>query len=56
MRFFEQLDGSIRIQVLAQLEKKRRAVDASEKRCIDEALVHSRDKIAGMAATPGASP
>lgn len=40
---------------LAQLEKKRLALDASEKRCIDEALVRSRDKITGMAATPDAS-
>ncbi len=41
---------------LAQLEKKRLALDASEKRCIDEAQVRSRDKMAGMAATPDASP
>ena len=36
---------------LAQLEKKRLALDASEKRCIDEAQVHSRDKMADMAAS-----
>ncbi len=36
---------------LAQLEKKRLALDASEKRCIDEAQVRSRDKMAGMAAS-----
>ncbi len=40
---------------LARLERKRLALDESEKRCIDETLVRSRDKIAGIAATPGAS-
>jgi hypothetical protein len=40
---------------LAQLEKKRLTLDASEKRCIDEAQVRSRDKMAGMAASPDAS-
>ncbi len=40
---------------LAQLEKKRVAVAESEKRCIDETLGRSRDKMAGTAATPGAS-
>ncbi len=40
---------------LAQLEKKRLALDVSEKRCIDEAQVRSRDKMAGMAASHDAS-
>ena len=40
---------------LAQLEKKRLALAESEKRCIDETPTRSRDKMAGIAATPGAS-
>ena len=40
---------------LAQLEKKRLAIAESEKRCIDETPIRSRDKMAGIAATPGAS-
>ncbi len=39
---------------LAQLEKQRLSLDASEKRCIDEAQVRSRDKMAGMASGPDA--
>jgi hypothetical protein len=41
--------------VLARLEKKRAVLDESEKRCINETLIRSRDKIAGIAATPDAS-
>ncbi|MGB0104872.1 MAG: hypothetical protein WBP51_11770 [Candidatus Sulfotelmatobacter sp.] len=40
---------------LAQLEKKSLAIAESEKRCIDETPIRSCDKMAGMAATPGAS-
>ncbi len=40
---------------IAQLEKKSRAIDESEKQCVDETLRRSRDEIARIAATPDAS-
>ena len=37
---------------LAQLEKKRQALDVSEKQCVDDAMKRSDDGIASIAVTP----
>jgi len=40
---------------LAQLEKKRQALEVSEKQCVDEAMNRSHDEIASITVTPNAS-
>jgi Zn-dependent metalloprotease len=40
---------------LAQLEKKRQALEVSEKQCVDEAMKRSHDGIASITVTPNAS-
>lgn len=40
---------------IAQMENKRRALEASEQQCVNEALARSRDAIARVAGTPDAS-
>jgi hypothetical protein len=40
---------------LVHLEEQRRALAESEKQCIDETMTRTRDEMASIAATPGAS-
>jgi len=40
---------------LAHLEKKRQALEVSEKQCVDEAMKRSHDEIASITVTPNAS-